>query len=95
MSRWVFPKRIARDRMKFWRSMFGKMQWRFTPSRVYTEFEGRQSVSIFKVLWADEWSAVVLFRNDEGERVHYIFFDGEWFYLLAARDNVEYFRRVK
>jgi hypothetical protein len=94
MSRWVFPKRIASAKLKFWASIFGKNTWRFTPTQVYGEFEGRRFVSKLRVLWADDWSAVVLFRDAEAERVHHIHFDGDWFYLLAGRDNVEYFHRV-
>src|SRR5271154_6690323 len=94
MSRWVFPKRIARQKFKVWQTMFGKTELRFTPTRVYRTFESLSSVGTHKVLWADEWSAVVLFRDREREHVHHIHFDGDWFYLLAGRDIVEYFRRV-
>jgi|SRR5207249_2990761 len=94
MSRWVFPKRLADEKRRFWASIFGKNVWRFTTENVYGTFEDQRSVSRYKVLWADQWSAVVLFRDGKEQRVHHIFFDGDWFYLLAGRDNVEYFKRA-
>jgi hypothetical protein len=94
MSRWVFPKRIARNKFKVWQTMFGHNEWRFTPTRVHGEFEDLRSVATYKVLWANEWSAVLLFRTKEKQYVHHLHFDGDWFYLLAGRDIVEYFKRV-
>lgn len=94
MSRWVFPKRIAGARLKFWKSVFGKNEWRFTATRVYGDFEGRKSISRYRILWADEWSAVIAFERESGEKIHHLFFDEPWFYFLAGRDIVEYFRRA-
>jgi len=78
MSRWIFPKRIARNKFKVWQTMFGHNEWRFTPTRVYGKFEDQRSVAMFKVLWADEWSAVLLFSTKEKQHVHHIHFDGDW-----------------
>jgi hypothetical protein len=94
MSRWVFPKRLAGSRLKVWKSVFGKNEWRFTPTRIYGSFEGRKSVSKYRILWADEWSAVLLLHNESHERVYHIHFDEPWFYFLAGRDICEYFRRI-
>ena len=94
MSRWVFPKRIAGARMKMWKQLFGKNEWRITATRIYGEFEGNKSVSTYRVIWADEWSAMLVLRDSSGERAYHVFFDEPWFYLLAGRDIVEYFRRV-
>jgi hypothetical protein len=93
-SRWIFPKRIARQKFKVWQTMFGHNEWRFTPTRVYGRFEDRRSIAKYKVLWADEWSAVPLFETKEKQYVHHLHFDGDWFFLLAGRDIVEYFKRV-
>lgn len=94
MSRWVFPKPLAEARLKVWKSVFGKNEWRITPTRIHGNFEGRKSVSSYNILWADEWSAVLLLRNESHERVYHIHFDEPWFYFLAGRDVCEYFRRV-
>ena len=94
MSRWVFPKPIAGARLKMWKQLFGKNEWRFTATRLYGSFEGRKSVSAFRIIWADEWSAVLLLKDKDRERVYHLFFHEPWFYILAGRDIVEYFRRV-
>jgi hypothetical protein len=74
--------------------MFGKLEVRFTPKRVYSHFEGQRDSCPYTILWADEWSAIVLFHRADRERVQHITFDGEWYYVLAGRDIVEYFKRV-
>lgn len=94
MGRWVFPKRLAGARLKLWKEMFGKNVWRITSTRIYGNCEGHKSVASYRVLWADEWSAVLLLKRESGERVYHVHFDEPWFYLLAARDICEYFRRV-
>ena len=76
------------------REMFGKNEWRVTSTRIYGNYEGYKSVATYKVLWANEWSAVLLLRGEARERVYHIHFYEPWFYLLAARYICEYFRRV-
>jgi hypothetical protein len=74
--------------------MFGKLELRFTPKRVYSHFEGHRESCAYTILWADEWTAVVVFHGTDRERVQHITFDGDWYYVLAGRDFVEYFKRV-
>jgi hypothetical protein len=93
-SRWVFPKRIAGQRLRLWKSIFGRNEWRFTARHLYATFEGARSNAPYRVLWADEWSAILVMGRGRTERAYHIHFDGQWFYFLAARDIVEYFRRV-
>lgn len=93
-SRWVFPKRIAGKRLGLWKSMFGKNEWRFAKNHVHVTFEGVRSSAPYRVLWADEWSAIPVLGRGRTERAYHVHFDGQWFYILAGRDIVEYFRRV-
>ena len=93
-SRWVFPKKMAGARLRIWKTMFGKNEWRFTANRVYGRFEGQRSAAPYRVLWANEWTAILAFGKGNSERAFEINFDDKWFYLLAGRDIVEYFRRV-
>ena len=93
-SRWVFPKKMAQRRFKTWKTIFGKARWRFTQTHLYAEYEGHRTVAAYKVLWADECSAVLLIHGADRDRIHHVHFDDRWIYLLAARDIVEYFKRV-
>jgi len=67
MSRWVFPKRLAGKRLKTWKELFGKNEWRITSTRIHGNFEGHKSVATYRILWADEWSAVLLVRSESSE----------------------------
>ncbi|MDR2637563.1 MAG: hypothetical protein LBB55_04425 [Zoogloeaceae bacterium] len=96
MSEWVFPKRLAAKRYKWFKSIFGKNTWRFTDTHCTDEFEGENIVSTYRILWADEWSAVVVPGKGKKQTCHHLFFDGEHFYFSAGRaGNVEYFKHVE
>ena len=50
----------------------------------------------YKVIWADERSAVVLFGSGAKQSCHHLFFDGIHFYFVAGHaGNAEYFRKVR
>jgi hypothetical protein len=94
VQNWVFPKRIASQKLAFFHSIFGKNTWRFTQQLCHGEYEGEKWRAKYELLWASEWSVVVLFHTKRGESCHHLFFEGEYFYLAAGRaGNVEYFKR--
>jgi len=95
ISNWVFPKRLAARRYKWFASLFGKNTWHFGLKLCSGTFEDRTEVGPYRILWADEYSAVVLFPDKEGDRCHHLFFDGDHFYLVAGgAGNAEYFKRM-
>jgi hypothetical protein len=95
VQNWAFPKRIAQKKLKFFYSIFGKNTWHFTPQFCFGEFEGEKWRARYEILWASEWSVVVLFHTKGGESCHHLFFEDEHFYLSAGRaGNVEYFKRI-
>lgn len=95
VQNWVFPKRLAAQRLKAFHSIFGKNTWRFTKQFCFAEFEGLKSRARYEILWAGDSSAVVLFRHKDSEFCHHLFFEGDYFYLSAGKaGNVEYFKRI-
>jgi hypothetical protein len=107
ISNWVFPKLLAASKMKFFESIFGKNTWRFTDRMCYGRFEDQKWRAHYELLWADEWSAVVLFKFPQNEKhfdllfpdkesCRHLFFSDNHFYFVAGRaGNAEYFRRLK
>ena len=71
------------------------MTCRITPTRIYTECEGRKSVSRYEILWADQWSVILLIGEGSSAKARQLFFDGDYFYTLASRTICEYFKRVE
>jgi hypothetical protein len=94
MSRWVFPKRLAGTRLRTWKGVFGHNEWRITAARIYANFKGHKSVAAYQIIWADDWSAVLVLRSKIGERTYHVHFDEPWLYFLAGKDICEYFRRT-
>ena len=95
MKNWVFPKRIAAEKLRYFERIFGKNTWRFTPRLCFGEYEDTKSRTKYEILWADNWSVVVLFKEKDGETCHHLFFEEDNFYVVAGRaGNAEYFKRV-
>ena len=95
VANWVFPKRLAAKKYKWFASIFGKNTWHFGLKLCSSSFENRTAIGPYKILWANEYSAVVLFTDKEREKCHHLFFDGDHFYLVAGRaGNAEYFKRM-
>lgn len=95
IENWVFPKKIAAARLKAFRDIFGKNTWRFARSFCHFEFDGQKSKAKYEILWADQWSVVVVFHLPGKEKCYQLFFEDEYFYLAAGKaGNAEYFRRA-
>lgn len=96
MSEWTFPKVIASIKLRWFASIFGKNTWRFTATKCYSQFEDQKTVEPYRILWADDWSAVVVFGRGKKQTCHHLFFEDHYFYLAAGRaGNVEYFKKVR
>ena len=95
MKNWTFPRKLAAARVRQFRDIFGKMTWKFSSRGVTTTYDGVTKRGRYSILWADDFSAVVLFSGAEGENCHHLFFEEKWFFLVAGRaGNVEYFKKI-
>jgi hypothetical protein len=95
IAQWKFSKPITDKRRRVFASIFGKNVWRFGPNTCRGKYEDRTWTARYRVLWADEHSAVVQFRNGDGTRCHHLFFEGNHFYFAAGyAGSVEYFKRM-
>ena len=92
IAQWKFSKPITAKRRREFANIFGKNVWHFGPNNCTGRLEGLTWAARYKILWADEHSAVVQFRDKEGTRCHHLFFEGNYFYLAAGyAGSVEYF----
>jgi len=95
IAQWKFSKPISAKRRRAFASIFGKNVWRFRPNTCVGTYEDLTWTARYRVLWADEHSAVVEFKNGEGTRCHHLFFEGNHFYFAAGyAGSVEYFKRM-
>ena len=82
------PKRLRR-----FRSIFGKLTFRWTARRRYTHFEGFRTSAPYEVVASDE-TGVVVRGGDSKELVH-IHFEGEYYWMAKQGTHCEYFKRIK
>ena len=95
IAQWKFSKPITAKRRREFSKIFGKNVWRFGPHTCTGEFEGLRWTARYKVLWADDYSAILRFTDKEGTRCHHLFFEDNYFYVAAGyAGSVEYFRRM-
>jgi hypothetical protein len=95
IAQWKFSKPITAKRRRAFAKIFGKNVWRFGPTTCTGRFEDIAWKARYRILWADEYSAVVEFKNREGTRCHHLFFEDNHFYFAAGyAGSVEYFKRM-
>jgi hypothetical protein len=93
---WGFPKKANARARKFLssRGFFGNLMWRITPTQIHHLWEMSGS-SPYRVLWRNEYHAVIQIGRRGSFEVRDIHFDGpDRFYMLAGKANCEFFRRV-
>jgi len=73
MAQWKFSKHITAKRRREFASIFGKNVWHFGPKICTTHFEDLRWTAEYKILWANEYSAVVQFKNKQETRCHHLF----------------------
>ena len=94
---WGFPKKANARARKFLssRGFFGNLMWRITPTHIHHLWEMSGS-SPYRVLWRNEYHAVIRIGRRGSFEVRDIHFDGpDRFYMLAGKANCEFFRRVE
>jgi hypothetical protein len=94
LETWAFPKRLPAAKRRRFADIFGKNTWEFRARTCITTFEDLRSVGPYRVLWADDESAIVVFGSGAAETCHQLHFRGEHFFVVAGHSgNVEYFKR--
>ena len=95
MATWKFPKGLASSKKQRLSEIFGKNTWEFRARTCITTFEDLRSIERYRVLWADEESAIVLFHGHGDESCHQLHFRDSHFFVVAGHSgNVEFFKRM-
>ena len=95
MAQWKFSKPITPKRRREFARIFGKNVWRFSAKTCSGRFESLRWTARYKVLWANEHSAVVHLTEGDETRCYHLFFEGNHFYFPCGyAGSVEYFRRM-
>ena len=95
LAQWKFSKPIGIKRRLAFAKTFGKNVWRFRADTCAGKYEDLTWSARYRVLWADEHSAVVEFGSGKETKCHHLFFEGDHFYVAAGyAGSVEYFKRM-
>ena len=95
---WGFPKSMPSKLKSQFRSkdFFGHFEWHVTPKRIRFVHKGRSQSESYTVTWKGEDRVIIKIGGKSNPDVRDIHFDADdHFYMLAARANCEFFRRVR
>jgi hypothetical protein len=91
--------RIPPAKRKKFKLLFGKLRVRFTRTRIYSEFEGKKSVTRYRVAAKDAHSVAIVapgLLDPAEQEIHHIHFEGKYYWVWPAPANFpEYFRRIE
>ena len=94
LDEWVFsPEASQEDRAKV-STWFGRLTIRYTPARVFTEFESDHTVCAYRVAANDSSSVAIVRRTEGKDEIQHIHFVEPDLYVVPIGRNREYFRRV-
>lgn len=79
------------------RSLFGKLELRYTRSLCYLRMGNYKSVSQYQVVAKDEWSVAIVTDNPvSGKQIHHIHFEGNRYWIYLGFSGLrEFFRRIR
>ena len=95
---WGFPRSMppGTKRLLRARDCFGHLEWHVTPKRIRFVHEGKSHSAPYSVVWKDKHRLIIRIGGKSDANVRDIHFDGEsHFYMLVARANCEFFRKVR
>ena len=93
LSEWVFASGTSPEASTKVQALFGKLVLRYTPARVFTEFEGDKTVCPYRVVAVDEQSVAIVRRSEGKDEIQHIHFSGENSYWVSCGRNREFFTR--
>jgi hypothetical protein len=99
VAQWVYPKRLAIKRRKWFESIFGHLIVHYTASFETCVQKGKRSRQRYRVLWSREGSVLpqlfIVTTDSNGEKGQHIFFDSPDSFYIQGGKCAEYFKRVR
>ena len=87
-------KKVRAENLK---KMFGKLNLRYTRTRIYADFKGDKSVVPYQVIAKDDYSVVVKEWDEvfEENRLHHIHFEGKYYWIWEWLGGFrEFFKKI-
>lgn len=95
LAEWGFAAGTSAAQQERIRSLFGKLTMRYTPARVFTEFEGDRTVCPYRVVAMDSESVAILRRTEGRNEIQHIHFQERGVHWVTVGRNREFFCRVE
>lgn len=95
VKHWRYSRQITDENREKFEKIFGKLVWRITPTRIYSEFDGDKFSERYSVIGSDRNSVVVKYHHNDNPSLQQFFFEEkEWHYVVSGY-NFEFFKRVE
>jgi hypothetical protein len=88
--------KLTNKQKVLYRKIFGKLELRYTTTKIYSNFKGKRAANPYRVLASDAHSVAItsldMFGND---RITHLHFDGNHYWItLGIGPKREYFKRM-
>jgi hypothetical protein len=90
-------KGVPPQRMKKLKSLFGKLQLRFTRTRCYSTLNGSTEACRYQVVARDDTSVAILLEDAIGKKptISHVHFEGNYFWISTGNGRLrEFFRKT-
>lgn len=94
LSEWRFAPGTSPEAGAKVEALFGKLVIRYTPARVFMEFEGDKTVCPYRVVATDEQSVAIVRRTEGKDEIQHIHFSDENSYWVSCGRYREFFNRL-
>jgi len=92
IKQWCYPNELSAEKRRRFENIFGKFTLRFTPTHIYTEYDGDRQVIAYSVVASDANSVVVAW-HEKSNSLQQIHFEKSAYYVVSGY-NIEFFKRV-
>ena len=98
VAQWVYPKRLAVKRRKWFESIFGHLTIQYTAKFEISRHEGKRSRRRYRIAWSREGPVFpqlfIVTHDTAGEKGTHIFFDSRNSFYVQGGKCAEFFKRV-
>ncbi|HTM07984.1 MAG TPA: hypothetical protein VL754_06310 [Verrucomicrobiae bacterium] len=91
---WALEKRIGAKKRKRFYGIFGKLRFRFTRQKLYSQYEDLKNVTPYSVVAKDQNSVVIMRHEKKGDSLQQIHFEDDSFYIVSGH-NLEFFKKER
>jgi hypothetical protein len=87
-------RNLTRKQLAVFERVFGELELRYTPTRIYSSLRGDVDVVSYEILGVNDWSVVIATTGAGSRSMSHLHFAGSRYWISLGGVMREYFRRA-